>query len=201
MILNENQHLTIEENDLIRISPAGSLHLNLLKNVSYLAACSEAVLYRNSDIKELVAKRLSTTRYLDLPSQINNAKDMLGYLQDYKQLFLSNPNSYLQEECIFKGFDLQESLDVIIKVEEQLSEREQLFGCDIQGRIIYREKNSILLKFEDRLRGFLATNDPLCNLTEEVYDKLIKDNILKCRVLSYDESHNSYKLMFLEQII
>ena len=198
LILNENQHLTLEDGDLIRISPAGSLHLNLLKNVSYLAACAEAVLYRNSDIKERIAKRLSNTRYLDLPNQINNAKDMLEYLKDYKQLFLSNPSSYLQNGCIFDGFDLQESMDIITKVEEQLSEREQLFGCDIEGKIIYHDKNSILLKFEERLRGFLAVNDPLCNLSEDVYNQLSKEDILKCKVLSYDESHNSYKLMLLE---
>ena len=41
----------------------------------------------------------------------------------------------------------------------------------------------------------MAVNEPLSNLSLEQYQKLAKDDTIMCRILSYDEFHNSFKMM------
>ena len=97
LILEENQNEEITINDLVKISASGSLHLKLLKNVSYLAACSEAVLYKNTEVKSSISKRLSSPNYLELSSQIQNASEMLTYLLDYQSKYFEGPEAYIKE--------------------------------------------------------------------------------------------------------
>lgn len=197
LIFTENQHELINNDDLIKISPSGSLHLKLMKNISYLSACAEAVLYRNTNLKDNISKRLSKPNYLDLKNQILNAKDMITYLIDYKQKYYSNPETFINENCLIKTFDLNEIQDMINKMKEDLSSNEDCIGEIVQCTVKFIDKQSLLVTFDGEKRGFLAVNDPIFKLPQDEYENLKLENKLICKIISYDFSHDSYRLEFL----
>ena len=199
LILTENQNEQVSDEDLIKISPSGSLHVNLLKNVSYLAACAEAVMYRNTDVMDNIAKRLKTNNYLDLSNQILTAGDMLNYLSEYRKRYFSNPEIYLKKDVIFNNYNLQSSIDYIEGIKSFKKEQEELFNQTIEGEVVYAQKNSILITFNQN-KGFLAVNEALYNLSEAQYNEIKVGDRLQCRVLSYDDLYNSYRLMFIKKM-
>lgn len=198
LIISENQQEQLCEEDLIKISSSGSLHIMLISNISYLSACAESVLYKNDAIKEQIGKRLATQNYLDLPTQIANAMDMFTYLKSYKELYVSEPESYLIENCIYSTYNLDESIKVIENLKDNIKFNENFFNTEIEGKIVYIENEFILVRFGDNLKGFLAINEPMCGLSKEIYQNLSKDDLIKCKVLSYNYAHNSYKLLYLK---
>lgn len=195
LVLGENQIDAINSNDLVKISMSGSLHLQLLKNISYLAACSEAVLYRNVEVKERISKRLASPNYLERNVQARNAVDMVTYLIDYQKRYFADPSIYLSDEYIFKNYNLDESRKIVNDSIKEIEEKENLYGQDVVCTIQQVKKNSVLVTFNNDNRGFMAVNEPFSNLSLEQYQKLAKDDTIMCRILSYDEFHNSFKMM------
>ena len=201
LVLEENQTENININDLVKISMSGSLHLQLLKNVSYLAACSEAVLYRNTEIKNSISKRLALPSYLELNSQVENALEMLDYLIEYQEKYFADPTIYIKEVEVSERYNILDSKETTNNLVEELKLKKLLFGKDVECIVQHLQKNAVLVTFNNESyneRGFLAVNEPLANLTEEQYNKLNINDTILCRVLSYDETHNSFKMMLLE---
>lgn len=196
LICTENQNESIDNDDLIKISPSGSLHLKLMKNISYLAACSEAVLYKNTAIKDNISKRLAIPTYLNLQNQILNAEDMINYLIDYKQKYYLTPETFIDKDCLIKTFDLYEIQNLIHKMKEDISSYENCIGEIVECTVKFIDKQSLLVTFDYDKRGFLAVNDPIFKLPQNEYENLKLENKLICKIISYDYSHNSYKLEF-----
>ncbi len=206
LILSESQLSTVTQNDLIKLSLSGSLHLGLLKNVSYLGACAEAVIYKNSATIKNIASRIANSNYLNKSNLIATAKDMLVYLQEYKDEFMSYPQASLKDNGLISFYDLNdsiESLSNVLEFNENSSLEnnkmiDELFGSEVLCEIKSKENNSLLCVFNNNVRGFLANTENRYNLASDIYNSLSKGDLIICKVLEFDDKHNSYKLEFVE---
>src|SRR5207248_2927822 len=77
------EHLGVEvigEDDLIRLGPAGSVHLELVGNAEYLGAVSEDVWYDRQSVAEEVARRIAREDHYAPATTFGNAEALIGFL-------------------------------------------------------------------------------------------------------------------------
>ncbi len=84
-ILTEHQRSdSVLDDDLICLSPAGSVHLDLIKNVDYLAACGEELWYDQEGTAGRVAERIGRrgiAGHYTRMTTLSNAEELVGYLE------------------------------------------------------------------------------------------------------------------------
>jgi hypothetical protein len=76
----------IADDDLIKISPAGFVHLDLLGNITYLAALAEDTLFSDEATARKIAHRIVDLEHqYDAHTAYENAKDLVSYLHSERQ--------------------------------------------------------------------------------------------------------------------
>jgi energy-coupling factor transporter ATP-binding protein EcfA2 len=74
----------IVEEDLVALSPAGLIHLELADNIHYLAACAEDSWVGSSELAERVCDRIVSSRlgHISVRTAVFNASDFAQYLAE-----------------------------------------------------------------------------------------------------------------------
>jgi hypothetical protein len=87
---------SIAENDLITLSPAGSVHLDFAEDFYYLAACAEDLYFTEEsvarEIKELMIRK-PISRALGWETTLEAAHKIVRYLADWSQQISSEAES------------------------------------------------------------------------------------------------------------
>ena len=208
LLYSETQLNEANNNDLIKITIPGMLHLNMLGNVSYLAACAENVYFKTTNTVTQIANRLRFESYLSKLTMVLNAKDLLTYLEMYRREYVARPEIYLKEDKSNCIFDLSPCIDAVNSWIENDSnikgsiEKISLYpiGNVVIANIKKKKSNSLtcLINDIDGHKGFLSTFDEKYNLDNSVYSILNERDNIKCEVLSYDYDHNSFQLKYIE---
>lgn len=112
------EHLRLDsadDNDLVRLGPAGFVHLDLVGNISYLAALAEDTFFSDRLQAEQVADRIRSPRsHLRIKNAVDNATDLVTYLEQVRAS-LRPPNGPFMKE------DLLESLAGFTEAHEALA--------------------------------------------------------------------------------
>ena len=131
-ILTEHQRGQIEsDDDLIRLSPSGFIHLSLVSDLSYLAACAEETWVEDDSLARRVADRIARFGpkvHFSPVTMAANASDFVEYLAKREQGRFQ-PDKYL--EGGFSGVPLQTSAVVSkarssIEMERKKQERAEM---------------------------------------------------------------------------
>ena len=88
----------IEDCDLIKISAAGVVHLQLLANPEYLAACAEDTWIADGELCKRIAKRISAgfDAHFSLITTILNTREFVNYLNTRWTEALCAPDVFLE---------------------------------------------------------------------------------------------------------
>jgi len=206
LVLSGNLENVTSLDNLIRISPYGSLHLQLLGNINYLSACSEDVLYRNLDIAQRISDRISGKKgdgYLSKTTMLSNVEDMVNYLQDYRAAYISQPQNMIRDTDI-EIFDLAPCVEAInmlkLKWDSEISiiEKKEQFppnkivDCLVTGIQQY----GIFVTIECMEDGFIAQR----NLGGFKSDDFNIADIITAKVVQYREDHRRFELVFVSKI-
>ena len=70
---------------MVKIALPGNIHMQMLKHISYLGACAEDFLFKNTDTLTRITNRLRQLESDPYLIETLNAKDLLEYLLDYKE--------------------------------------------------------------------------------------------------------------------
>ncbi len=202
LILSEATPQRFSLEDLIRISPAGSLHIRLLKNVSYLAACAEDVPYKDTLLMTRIAHRLSAPEHLQKILLIQNAQDMVNYLKKYQQEYLLQADTLIESDdylAVLDMGDCQSAIDAFIGndtgLQKQLNELDAYKeGTIVECTIVNKKGGGLLCVFADGLRAFISVLDEKYNLSNDKYDKLSVGDTVSGRVISYDYANHSFQV-------
>ena len=98
LVFCENTSGLIDENDLIKLTIPGSLHLQMLSNVAYLAACAEDTLFKNTEIMTRISNRLKIHETCSKLVMTLNAKDLIDYLMEYRKEYPIDSSELLSEQ-------------------------------------------------------------------------------------------------------
>jgi hypothetical protein len=91
----------ITDDNLIKLAPAGFVHLDLLTNVSYLAALAEDTLYTEEKTAREIAERIKS---LDVQynqrTAYQNATDFYNYIKKQYESLVASTSSYLENSSL-----------------------------------------------------------------------------------------------------
>jgi hypothetical protein len=130
-IVAEHQkgHLVSDE-DLIRITPSGYVHLSLLSDLDYLAACVEETWVEDEALARQVASRIAQfgprVHYSPVTTAAN-AADFVKYLESKASKDRLQPSSYL--ETGFSGTSLRTD-DIVASASKRIEHERKRSGWD-----------------------------------------------------------------------
>ena len=115
----------IADDDLLKTTASGVVHLQLMANPEYLAACAEDTWIGDAELCKRVAQRLGsgvTSQFSPLTTA-RNATEFVEYLQAAQKELLRSPDSFLEPERAFSVQTLREAEAGIKAAEIDLPER------------------------------------------------------------------------------
>lgn len=209
LILSENLMSSVCNNDLIKITVSGMFHLNMLCNVTYLSACAEDVLFKNTTIMTLITQRLATSAYLSKLSMALTADEMIHYLELYRLQYSSHPEIYIKDGEQIGIYDLRECKNAISKWIEDDKYVKSGFenihkytaGTHVTAIVVDKNNGSLVCTFgvEQTVKGFISAIDPLYQLGYVIYEDIVVSDALECEIIEYDYDHNSFKMKFISK--
>lgn len=113
---------SVSDEDLVRIGPAGFVHLDLVGNVSYLAAVAEDTFFSDRLQAERVAGRIrDTSNHLHIQTAVDNASEIVEYLNEARK-YVNPPNgSFLEEDRLAALTDIGDATEALSRVKRDLS--------------------------------------------------------------------------------
>lgn len=196
----------IDESDMVRIALPGNIHMQMLKHMSYLGACAEDFLFKNTDTLTRITNRLRQLESDPHLIEILNAKDLLEYLVDYKEQYHIDDSFVINESDLIESYDLTELLNALQTyihhapgIEEAIKRQEKFYvGKEMSCRVISKkDKGIVCLIGLEECKGFLSVYEKKYHLTLEEYNEIKVDDIIRCSVIDYDFKHKSFQLRYI----
>lgn len=193
LILSETLLHDVEKDDLIKITLSGLLHFRLIKNVTYLAACAEDVLFKDVTVMTAITRRLASQSYTSKISMALTANELIEYLMEYKKEFCIYPEQYICQDYKVETYDLKECRETIGKwIENDPYVKKEfknitLFtpGTVVDVNVENKNKGSLVCLFGSNksIKGFLSAYDKRYQLDYSEYDSISEGQSLKCEVI------------------
>lgn len=123
------EHLRLDslaENDLVKLTASGLVHLQLMANPDYLAACAEDTWVSDSDLAKRVATRIGSRGRIGHFSRLTtakNASDFVEYLRARAAERLAAPDTYLDKAKLIELNTLREAEAAVSATEIDVSRR------------------------------------------------------------------------------
>lgn len=210
LVMCETLSDSAEKDDLVKIAMPGLLHLRVLKNVTYLAACAEDVLFKDANIMTTITRRLGSNSYTSKTSMALTANEMINYLVEYKKEFCSFPERYICEEQKIESYDLNECKAIIEKwIENDSLVREEFTNIDLYkpGTIVCvnvenKNNGSFVCLFGNNksIKGFISAYDKRYALDYTEYEIIAEGDELKCEIIEFDYTHKSFQLKYISKV-
>ena len=206
LVFCENTTAQPKENDLIKITIPGALHINMLTNVAYLAACAEDTLFKNTVIMTNISSRLKLREGGSKLISALNAKDLVDYLIDYRNQYYNVSSELIAEEDFITPYDMclsSNAIDqwvksdtVLCKIVGALSSFTK--GMKVNAKVLNKSNGGIICSIsDDEVKGFTAVMNAMYALPSEVYEKVLVGDIIQCEIIDFDFQHNSFQLKYL----
>ena len=210
LVHSESISSNVNKDDLTKIALPGLLHLTLLSNVSYLAACAEDVLFKDAMTMTMISRRLAGNSYLSKLCMALTANELIQYLSNYRSEFTSRPNTYLVNDDQLELYDLSECKDAIDKWINDDKYVKDMFGnlqtyrAGMQVKVTVTSKNNgaLVCRFgtNQDIKGFISALDSQYQLSFSTYESLSESDQLECEVILFDYDHKSFQLKFISKI-
>lgn len=142
----------IDDRDLLRITASGLIHLQLMANPEYLAACAEDTWIAEPEVCRAIAERISKgpEKQFSSITTARNALDLVDYLRRQAQQLPSSPQVFLEGSSAAVLDLLREAESAIAASERTLPRR--LFVAGLSKGVKEEELRKI---FEQRDIGVL----------------------------------------------
>lgn len=108
---------SIEDEDLVRLGPAGFVHLELVSNINYLAAIAEDTFFDDRLQAERIYMRIrNTDSHLQMMTAYSNADEIIGFLESVRQKLTPPNGSFMEENIISKISNFDSARDALDRV-------------------------------------------------------------------------------------
>ena len=156
----------ISVEDLIRLAPAGFVHLELLGNANYWGAIAEDTWYADDRCAKRVAERIGdAARHYDQDIVLYNARDVLAYLEDQRMKDASAIGAVLDKSRFEEYTNLSAARDGIGKLQRTMTVGAwaDVFdryppGIVTKGRIVNSEPYGLFVEVHPGVTGLLHSS-------------------------------------------
>lgn len=207
-IISESLHAeVIGDDDLVSIAPAGHLHLDLLKNINYLAACAEDTWFRNQEIANEVAKRISGKLgggHYTLNTTIENANLLVGYLVGYIKDIPAKPDMYLNCSDLLFREDLEQcSQYVCDSIKRKSADIDYVSiknayppGTIVSGHVVAIQDIGVFVEFDLNAVGLIRTREleRVIGDSGKVHEAIELGASVSVEIVDFNEEHKKFNL-------
>ncbi len=195
----------ISEEDLIRLAPAGFVHLELLSNAYYWGAIAEDTWFADDRVAKGVAERIGDiAHHYDSEVILYNARDVVSYLEDQRKKEASAVDAVLGNNRFDAYTDLSMARQGIQKLQRSLTVGSWIevfdrfpVGTVTKGTIVNAEPFGIFVEVYPGITGLLHISKlPRSFATDEKFD--IGEEI-SVKILSTDPPKRRMALAFVKQ--
>lgn len=202
-LMTESLDTHIEENETISITPKGTIHLDLLKNIDYLSTVSEDTYFKNSQISKAIANNIKggAENHLSKQSAFENSRYLISYLQNYKEQIIIAPEKFLSngdlkelvtldaiEESLKKKISSNSDVIDPIKLKEKFPP-----GTKVSAEITGVQDYGLFVEFGGNAVGFIDKKKIKEFSPEENLSKYFKKGqIIKITLGDYQEEHRKF---------
>jgi hypothetical protein len=125
----------IADEDLVKITASGVVHLQLMANPEYLAACAEDTWIADSELCKKIAERLGggPREHFSPVTTARNSKEFVAYLKTCASESISVPEKYLAEDRITTIKAFREAEGGIAAAEITLPDRLYITNIHIEA--------------------------------------------------------------------
>jgi hypothetical protein len=189
--------------DLISLGPAGFIYLDLMRDVYYLSTIAEDSIFHDQKTAELIANRISVAQQHDWATVLENAKQLVDYLEQYRDNYLvQNPNEFLFSEGLSSLLDVSEAKEIVSKNLLELThntnyniENDHVPGQRVVCEIVFRKEYGVFAEFGLRANGFI-------HVSEFDRHKLIMEDfdvgdLLECEVVKFNRNERRFTLKII----
>lgn len=116
----------IHDGDLVKITASGLVHLQLMANPEYLAACAEDTLLSDLELGQRIAERITAkglTGQFSRTTTARNVRDLVEYLKQRANEKIAAPEVYLEDSSAFGLNALREAEAALAAIETEFSKR------------------------------------------------------------------------------
>ena len=164
------EHLRVDsvaDEDLVRIGPAGFVHLDLVGNVSYLAAVAEDTFFSDRlQAERVVARIRDASNHLHIQTAVDNASEVVEYLQEARQYVNPPHGSFLAEDRLAALTDIGDATEALARVKRDFSwdpwfdsERRMPRGSRHVAQVVNIVAFGCFVEMPDGLHGLVHTTN------------------------------------------
>ncbi|WP_159875953.1 type I restriction enzyme HsdR N-terminal domain-containing protein [Aquitalea denitrificans] len=192
----------LESSDLIRISSAGVVHLDLLGSIDYLATIAEDTWFDDQNIARKISERIvKIEKHFHIHTQLDNARDVVCYLNEKlfrleKSIgsFIAIDSSITSLWSLDKAKKAIDSVESAVRVDEwfDLDKRYQS-GSIFSGRIVNRTpKHGLFIELEPGIVALLHKSKLLPDYMQN--DDFMQNEIIECKIIRIDTINRKISL-------
>lgn len=187
LIVNDENEVILEqidEDELISIAPAGIIHLALLDNIEYLSSCAEDVWYGDDAVASRIQERMVKMSGI-LLATLENSKELINYLEKYKDIFDFHPEIYLKDDVSNPLVDLEICRKQINKIDEKISVKNKDYqpGEKINGQVRKIIKNGCIIDIPQAFGVAFAVELGDIKEGAKVEVEIVKFDNIRCEYL------------------
>ncbi|MFK8058299.1 MAG: hypothetical protein AB8F78_19395 [Saprospiraceae bacterium] len=201
-IISETQEYHYEPRNLVSITSAGFVLLELLFSVDYLATIAEDVYYRTLDEPKAIAHNIGSTgksKHLNRVAIIENADTLMKYLIRYQkenwiksEAFSSGITDPIGQQLVFS----KDAIDRSKRKSKEYVDYDQLRlfyppDTEIDAQVVNIQKYGIFFAFGIDAIGLVSTNN------KNVLNTIDIGEWKTVRILSFNPTHKKFDLVLI----
>ncbi|MBJ9686515.1 S1 RNA-binding domain-containing protein [Burkholderia vietnamiensis] len=163
------EHLRIDsvtDDDLVRIGPAGFVHLDLVGNVSYLAAVAEDTFFLDRLQAEKVVSRIrDSATHLHIQTAVDNASELVEHLLEMRKSVNPAHGTFLAEDRLSELTDISDAAAALERVKQNFSwdpwfdaDKRLRRGSTHVGTVVNVVQFGCFVELPDGLHGLVHTS-------------------------------------------
>jgi len=157
----------IEDNELLSLASAGFVHLDMLSNISYLAAVAEDTHFTDEKIAQKITDRIGLVNsQYNKEIVISNAKDLVDYLEVQRRMVINQTKDFVQSPEYEELSNISQSINTINNFSDiatepnwAIFEQSHSSGDVIEGTVNGRdERFGVFVDLADGIKGLIYKN-------------------------------------------
>ena len=180
---------SLSDDNLVRLAPAGFVHLDLLKSATYLAAIAEDTAFPTEEIAKRVTARIGALEdHYNIDTVIANARDVVGFFSEQRDKILSSLDAIIDRDIYEQLSDLSDIPEAINALERSVAgatwtsvAQRYPLGRNVMGTVVNVRDFGVFAELEPGITGLIhASRLPLgfANLGQFAYRERIIVQIL-----------------------
>lgn len=207
-IYSESQHHDLTLEDLISISPAGVIHLDLLKNINYLSTVAEDSYFRENQVaKEIADNLIGRGKFKPDSHQaaIDNSRLLLDYMSSYYVKYFLGVAKVLDASNQEEFINIDHIRDYVKEVAENDPhyskvinfEKEYPPGLEIEGQIVSIKEYGFFVEFGLTGFGFVHNSKYNGIDNENIKNAELGDWVI-AEIIQYSDKNSRYDLKLID---